>query len=385
MADLMSVAESVLGRARGGEDLEAYAIHNLGVTIEAGADGQVRHVERAETRGVGVRLIKGLRLGYASTSDLSAAALTRAVDRARDNALVTDRDRANRLPIPAPMSAVAAAGPSATADISSRAPASLDERIALTTRLARQVVALDPRVRAFDTAAYHDEQTEAAVASTRGVNAAFDRRWVQLTVDAIGEDRYGPVSDSAFRCAPDLDDIDVDLLARDAVGRTVRLLGSEATSSTGPAVLLDPTVVATLLSAVGRACSGGPMSSGRSPFAGSLLTSVAAPCVTLVDDGTLLTSPAASTHDDEGVPRRRTELISRGVLVAALHSTTTAVAIGDGASSTGNARRANYKVTPRAAPTTLLLAPTTSLDQIFADNPDAVYVQQLVGAGSGLN
>ena len=178
----------------------------------------------------------------------------------------------------------------------------------------------------------------------------------------------------------------MEALAAQAVQRTVRLLGPPAPVVRDLPVVLDRNVVATLLAAVGRGCTGGALASGRSPFARSDGAAVAAPCVTLLDDGTAVDAPLPPGRTTtRGSPRRRTELITAGRLAGALHSTSSALGAGRGARSTGNARRSSHKHAPRVAPTSLRLVPTTSRERCWPASGDAVYVQQLAGAGTGIS
>jgi PmbA protein len=374
MAELMDLASSVLTLATSGEDLEVYGVHTVATTVQAGDDAVIRRVDSAETRGLGVRVFRDERVGYASTSDLAPDAIAASVDRARANARASDPDPASRPPDAQP------AHDRSDAPLLA-ASTSLEAKITLVTRLVNAVSALDPRVRGIDTAEYADERREVVVVSTRGVRAQHERCRCELWVDALGEHPAGMATDTGYWSGLDAADADPEAVARDAVTRTVHLLGEPRPRTDGLPVLLDYVVVGELLAAVGRACTGGAIGSGRSPFAGRLGEPVGSEAVSLVDDGARFAGP----HDDEGTGRRPTRLISSGVLTGVLHSAATASAMGDGSTSTGNARRVTYKSAPRAAPAGLLLEPTTGPGQLVADVGDAVYLQQLSGAGSGIN
>lgn len=379
MTELPDLVASVLDHAMSDEEVEAYAVHRVSTTIQAGTDATIRHVERAETRGLGVRVIRDGRLGYASTSDLDSAAVRLTVERARTNATASDVDEAQQLPAPQASNVVEGLlHPSLGCT-------SLADKITVVEELSRRVVSLDRRVSALDTAEYHDEDKGVAVASTRGVQMVQQAGYIELWADALGEDEHGRSSDYAYQFARAPADCDLESLARTAVERTLRLLGPVSPYRPGLPVILDSAVVADLLVAVGKGLSGGPVSSRRTPFADKKGATVAARCVSLADDGRSLTSSAAATYDDEGVPRHRTQLIDDGVLVGEMHSTVTARATGSGGGSTGNARRATYKSVPRAAPTCLLLEPTVRGGQLMSGFDEAVYIQQLAGAGVGIN
>ena len=382
MTELADLVSGVLDHAIGQEEVEAYAVHSISTTIQADTDATIRQIGRAETRGIGIRVIRDGRLGYASTSDLDPVALRITVERARGNAAASDPDEAQELPAPLISQTFQASDGLLVPGFE---VVRLADKIGLVVDLARRVVSLDPRVSALDTAEYHDEQRTVAVASTRGVRVVHQVGYVELWVDALGEDQGARASDYAYQFRRSLASCQPEPLAARAVERTLRLLGPITPHRPGIPVVLDPHVVADLLTAVGKGLSGGPVSSGRTPFADQSGAVVAAACVNLADDGRSPTSSAAATFDDEGVSRRRTQLIDNGVLVGALHSTVTARAARSRAGSTGNARRASHKSVPRAAPTCLVLKPTTSLTNLMSDLAEVVYIQQLSGSSAGIN
>ncbi|CAN5500010.1 metalloprotease TldD [soil metagenome] len=379
MAELLDLASGILPLAAPGEELEAYAVHRTSTTVQAGTGGVVRDVGKAETRGVGVRLLARSRMGYASTADLSRAGLADAVVRSRQNAAAADPDEAVALPTPEPVIAAT----QLWNEVLSQLP--LEAKVGLATDIARRVTMIDPQIRSIDTAEYYDESVVTAVASTSGVRVEDRHGYVELSTDAIGESTDGSVADYSYWCGRDPGLIDIEWLAAEAVSRTIRLMCSSAKRLTGLPVVLDRAVVGSLLVAIGRACSGGPLSSGRSAFADLHGSLVGAASVNLMDDGRCPAAPAAALIDDEGVPRRSTTLIDDGVLVGALHTTTTARAIGGNARTTGNARRITHRSSPRAAPSALVLQPTCSLAQLLAAAGDATYLQQVTGSQSGIS
>lgn len=369
----LDLATTVLDLARKGEDLEVYLQHTTGTTVHSGAGGEIRRVDQSHVRGLAVRVFAECRVGFAASTDLRPDGVAAIAALARRNAAAGDVDPDNVPPEPEHPAAVPdLLHPSLTAF-------TLDDTLRLTAELARAVDATDDRV-GVDTVQWHHERVETAVASTRGVHVAHIRGHAELVVDTVGEDDFGRAAEYASWAGRNPYDVDVDALASQAVQRTLRLLGPRALAVDGLPVVLDPAVVADLLAVIGRACTGGVLLSGRSPFAGRRDERLATPTVRLIDDGTATASPTSAAYDGEGVPRRATVLVDGGVLVGALHSTATARATGDGARSTGNARRATHKAPPRVAPTNLTLAPTDSYG-----NPDAVHLQQLSGAGSGIS
>lgn len=368
MSDLLDVADAVLARAAGKEDIEVYGLHRVSTRVEADGDGEVRQVARSEVRGIGVRVVVGDRTGYASTTDLGDRGLAATLDAARSAARLAPADPRDRLPSPAPLPGTTMPGLPPADD--------LGTGMALARELARQARARDRRVRTVDTASWHEERTDVAVASTRGTRAGHGRRSVAVDVGVVSQDRHGPASGYGEWWGRRTADCDGRTVVEEAVDEAVALLGAPQKDPVGHLpVLLAPAVTDPLLAALGRSLTG-PALSGRGPFEADGDDLLAATVVTLVDDGLHPGTPTATPFDDEGLPRRTTELIRAGRLVGALHSSASAPPGGE---STGNARRGSHRSLPVVAPTTLRLLPAGDVR-----SPHAVVVRQLTGEGAGI-
>ena len=101
MDDLVTFADRVVSLALQDEQLEAFVSHAVTTTIQSDDRVGLRSLQHSEVRGLGVRVIRDEKMGYASTSDLSRAAITGAVRQARDNAAAAEADEAQVLPRPA--------------------------------------------------------------------------------------------------------------------------------------------------------------------------------------------------------------------------------------------------------------------------------------------
>ena len=97
MSDLRELARVVVGAATDGEQVEAYAEEERQTEVSAHR-GEVEGMTFAESRGVGVRVIRDGRLGYAWAADPSEDEARDAVARARANAALAEPDDSNGLP-----------------------------------------------------------------------------------------------------------------------------------------------------------------------------------------------------------------------------------------------------------------------------------------------
>jgi PmbA protein len=241
-------------------------------------------------------------------------------------------------------------------------------------------------VRGVESASYGDAAVEAAVANSLGVEASTRRTTASCSAFAMAGEGTLTQTGSGFSAGRSFAEVDPHEAARDAAERAVRLLGAAPIPSGRLPVVLDPLVTRSLLALLGGALSGEAMVKGRSLFVGRDGEAVAGPGITLVDDPTLAEAFGAATHDAEGVPTRRVELIAGGRFDAVLHNVHTAKRAGAGARTTGSAVRGGFKSPPGVGARALHLVPgPLGAEEILASIDHGLYVQSVSGLHSGTN
>ena len=115
-----------------------------------------------------------------------------------------------------------------------------------------------------------------------------------------------------------------------------------------------------------------------SAFAGLMGERVAAPGVTVIDDGTMPEERGSLTIDDEGTPTGTTTLIERGILKGYLHDKHNARPLG--ARPTGNGRRESYAHLPMPRMTnTYMLGGRHDPEAVIASVDKGIYARQFGG------
>lgn len=374
LADLCRVAVEA---ARGDEAVEAYAEESRRTEVTA-RKGEVEGLTFAESRGVGVRLIAGGRLGYAYAADPSPDEVRTAVAQARENARFATEDEFNALP------EAEAAEPLPELFRETQAAMPTDRKVTLALDLEKVAVTADPRVRKVDEAQYGDAVSRVALRSTTGIAAEYGRTDCWAVVVALAEEGEETQTGFSFRLARELGELEWFDVASEAASRAARMLGAVKPSTAKVPVVLDPFAGSSFLGVLAGALSAEAVQKGRSLFAPLVGQQVGSEAFTLVDDGRLLVGPGAEPFDAEGVPTRRTELIARGTLMGFLHNTYTAGR--GGTASTGNARRGGYRSAPGVGTTNLYLeAGREGPEEILARAQGGVLIQEVSGVHSGAN
>lgn len=376
MPDLGDLCRAAVEAAEAGEAVEAYAEESRRTEASA-LRGEVEGLEFSESRGVGVRVIREARLGYAWAADPDADDIREIVRRARENSALAAADEHNVLPEPASWTPI----PELFREASAAVPTEEKTRLALA--LEARAISRDPRVTKIDEAQVGDAVSRVAIASTTGVAAEYRRTdaWcLAVTLAVEGDETQTGFS---YRIARGLDELDWEAVADEAVERGGRMLGAAKPATARVPVVLDQFAAMSFLGVLAGGLSADAVQKGRSLFAELVGEGVGSDLFTLVDDGTTIEGPGAAPFDDEGVPSGRTELFTKGVLNGFLHNAYTAHK--GGAASTGNGKR-GYRSPPGVGTSNFYLdAGETSRDELLRRAEGGVLIQDVSGVHSGAN
>ena len=379
MSDLRELARVVVGAATDGEQVEAYAEEERQTEVSAHR-GEVEGMTFAESRGVGVRVFRDGRLGYAWAADPSDDEARDAVARARANAALAEPDASNGLPAATDVEPMPELFREASAAVS------VDDKVAMALELERYTVSRDPRVTKLDLAQVGDAVSRVAIATSEGVDLEYARTdaWVVAVTLAVEGDETQ--TGFSFTISRGLDELAWQPIADEAVDRAVQMLGADKPATAKVPIVLDPFAASNFLGVLAGALNADNVLKGRSLFADMVGQQVGSTAFTLVDDGRRADGPGACPFDGEGVPSGRTELFTGGVLNGFLHSTYTARRAGGGQRSTGNAKRGGYKSTPGVGTSNFYVeAGDRSFDALLADAAGGVLIMDVSGVHSGAN
>jgi len=372
---LSRVLGSALERRVDGADLFfEYGVQDS-VALE---EGIVKSGDRHVEQGVGVRVVAGERQGYAHSDDITVESLELAAATAR-----TISEGSG----PAPPVAVRPAPPGR--DLYPVATAPTDVPVAHKVRLLEEIDryarARDPRVVQV-MASVVAQQRHVLVATHDGASVGDLRPLVRLNVQVIAQDAAGRRRELGYQGMGgryELERLLEPAAWRPLVDEAVRiaLLNLEAVPCPAGAmdVVLGPGWPGILLhEAIGHGLEGDFNRKKTSAFADRLGQRVAAPGVTVVDDGTLPGRRGSLNVDDEGTPSQRTVLIEDGVLVGYLQDRLNARLMG--VRPTGNGRRESYAHLPMPRMTnTFMLAGSDDPQEIVRSVSRGLYAVSFGG------
>ena len=377
MAELLDIADRVVGRAVAGEQIEVVVVHERETEVRA-YEGEVESLTVAESQGVGVRVVSDGRQGFAYTGTLDEAAVAEALAEARDNLTFATPDEFCGVAEPDGVEpAVLDLHRAALADHPT------DAKVAMALDLERLTREADGRIAGVESAEYADSVTETAVATSTGIRACSRETGCFVSSYALAEQDGETQTGFGFSLGREPGDLDIARAATEAADRATRMLGAVKPASGRFTVVLDPWVSAQFLGIVGGTLSGEMVQKGRALFVDRLGDDVASSVVTLVDDPTDAAAFSATATDGEGLATRRNVLIDGGRLDRFVHNSQTARRAGT--VSTGSAVR-GYASTPGVGvqAVSLLPGPRRPAD-LIAGIDDGILVQGVSGLHSGVN
>ncbi len=361
-----------LALSRGGTFADLYFEHETTSSLLL-EEGIIRTASAGVSSGLGVRVVAGERTGYAYTDDLSAPAMARAAETAAHIALGSKTlppERVSSVPFERRYAET------------SLGMLPLADRIALVERADRAARGFDPRVEKV-IVSLGEQTRRIRIANSLGVlvedvqplfsirvNVIASEKGVRREGSAGGGGRLGP---EFFQTKPP------EHIAREAARMAVTLLGAVPSPAGPMPVVLGPGWPGILLhEAVGHGLEGDFNRKRLSAFSGRIGERVAAPGVTVVDDGTIPDRRGSLNVDDEGNRPGRTVLIEDGILRGYLQDRLNAGLMG--AASTGNGRRESYASIPLPRMTnTFMLAGQDDPEEIVRSVQRGLYAKHFGG------
>ena len=372
-SDLNAVLAQITTRGVHEADLYLQATRAEGWSLE---EGIVKTGSFSIDVGVGVRAVSGERTAFAYCDDINRASLSDAANTVKAIAAAGQARRAkvatNRI----------ASGHALYAPIDPIGSLDSASKVQMLERIERAARAKDPRVVQVmaGLAAEHDV---VLVVRADGLLAADVRPLVRLSLTVIVEHngrREVGSSGGGGRQGLDLfDDAHLQQYVDEAVGAALTNLEARPAPAGEMTVVLGPGWPGVLLhEAVGHGLEGDFNRKGSSAFSGRVGQRVAAPGVTVLDDGTLPLRRGSLNIDDEGETSASTVLIEDGILRGYLQDRMNARLMG--VRPTGNARRESYAHVPMPRMTnTYMLAGQRDPAEILASVKRGLYASNFGG------
>jgi len=358
----------------GADEAEAFA-ENLKTTEVVLERAEIQN-ERVKTQsGIGIRIIKDKKLGFAFASKLAKDSIEEACRNAQSlaNVSIPNPDWVS-LPTPAKL-------PKSPAGIFDEEIASItgDEVLNVSMLAYDAAKGYDKRVD-IDDGKFSAIATEVAISNSHGVEAEEKTTLLEGYLVCVAKE-HGETSSMSieYDIASSLKDFSSETIGRLGAERALASLKPKPIQSFSGKVILDSDPAsAVLVQPIISSVNADNVQRGRSLWAEKLDKEVASQKLTITDDGLLPKGIGSSSFDSEGAPCQKTPVMMRGKLKNFLHNSFTANK--EKKKSTGNAYRDGYYVLPSISVSNLIIeAGNKRLEEIVSEVDKGIVVRRFSG------
>jgi TldD protein len=336
-------------------------------------DGRLKLADYSTSAGFGLRGVSGEMTGFSHANDISEGAIRRAAETLQ----LLDPAKGQPAPPPRQNNRHLYTGGNPL-DLVPFA-----KKVALCEKIDAAARARDPRV-AQVSATLAGSWSVVEIVRADGFVATDVRPLVRLSIAIVAEEngrresgsfgfggRY--LYDDLFDEARWNEGIDI------ALQQALTNLRAVPAPAGEMAVLLAPGWPGVLLhEAVGHGLEGDFNRKGTSAFSGKMGERVAAPGVTVVDDGTMANRRGSLSIDDEGTPTRENVLIEDGILKAYMQDRLNARLMG--VEPTGNGRRQSFAHPPMPRMTnTFMRGGKDDPEELLSRVKDGIFAKSFGG------
>jgi len=365
-------------KAKGFTDYEVLFLGSNGFSVRV-LGGEITEYKSTASQGVGFRGTFGGKMGYAASEKMDETVIGSMIENAAANAGIIEDEAVEKL----------YPGDDSYPEVNVYNPALDDvtaaDKIKWTMEMEAYAKGLDPRVKIADFCTIGNQENEMAMANSYGLDLSQKRNIASAVVVARVEENGITKSAYEYWSGRDFAELDYKALAKKAVDTAISYLGAQSIPTGAYPVAFDNNSAKDLFAVF----SGIFMAeNGQKGFSllnkDKLGTEIAAPHITLRDDGVCDLSLGSMSFDAEGVATQQKAIIENGVLKTLLYNLKAAEK--DGVKSTGNASKAGLGGVISTSCTNYYLVPSeTPFDEMIAGVEKGVLITDMAGLHSGVN
>jgi len=363
-------------KARGFADCELFYSGGTSFSVRV-LNGEINEYKNTASEGVGFRGTYEGKVGYSFSEHMAAEVVEPMLDNAAANAGIIEEAEVEKL----------YPGDEKYPEVDSFNPkldeVTADQKIEWALAMEKYAKSIDPRVKLADHCTLATSETSMSIANSYGLNLSQKRNMAMAFMIARVEENGITKSGYEYWNGRDFADFDYKKLAESAVKKAISYLGASSMESGDMPVVFDNNSVQSIFGVF----SGIFMAeNGQKGF--SLLTKdrlgeqIAAPFITLRDDGVCEKSLGSMAFDAEGVATRQKAIIENGVLKSLMYNTKSAAK--DGVKSTGNASKPGFGGAIGTSYTNFYLVPSEEAD-LTKKVTKGVFITEMAGLHSGVN
>ncbi len=359
----------------GADEAEAFIIRSKNNSVEL-ENNTIKLAHSTEDLGLGIRVLVNRKIGFSYTNKLDRNSIEKTVEKAISIAR-SGREDPHIRNLPAPSSNYPRVEGTYSIELARMGLSDLVERA---SRLL-DILTHDKRI-VVVWGSVATSTWNVAITNSNGVYQ-IDHG----TIAFIGAE---VVAREDTDVTPGISEIEASRVSFPAVEKLALRLKEKALSNlkpvkidegTLPVILTEYAINSLFTYTFIEAIKGDNVVRGKSPYKDKIGSNIASDKVTITDDGLLRNGLYTSIFDGEGVPRRKTIIVEKGILKNFIYDHYWGTRANK--ESTGNASRSDYTSMPRIAPSNLVVTPGTySKNELLKETNKGLLIDGFQGAHS---
>ncbi|MCP4724977.1 MAG: TldD/PmbA family protein, partial [bacterium] len=374
--EFFEISRNIIKRAvnKGADHADVFLQWGMNTEVQVRLT-DIEAIKQSSSKGLGLRIIKNNRLGFASTTDLSIDSLNVLLDKAFELSEVSGEDSCVGLPDGQDRR-------SADLNILDKTclRTDIDKKIVLAMDMENAALEYDERIKNSEGSTYRDSISGTILENSLGFSEVYYRSIYSMICQPVvqsGDERrvnYWYSSASHFNELEKPEQI-----GQTAASRAIRMLGAKKIKTTKMPIIFDPIVASGFLGTIMGCVNGELKYKKETCFCDKLGKKIGQDDITIYDNGTMEKGPGSRPFDGEGVVCGNKTIVEKGVLNSFLYDTYSAKK--DGTVSTGNGFR-SYQSLPKVSGTNFYLENgKESPESIIKGVDKGLYITGLIGFG----
>ncbi|MEW6556466.1 MAG: TldD/PmbA family protein [Elusimicrobiota bacterium] len=344
------------------------------------SEGKLEDCYNTVSQGIGLRIIKNSRTGFAYTNNFSDSVIDDLVLLAEQNRELMPEDEYNTIASPTKINT--------ELDISDETfrKIPIDKKINILKNMERFALS-NKKIRSIAKAGYSESSGETYIVNSNRVAYISRGTFFSYGISCVASDgsegrgkegECGEIQVGGESTIKRIfNDIDFETTTSQAVRNAVDLLGAKRIKTGSYPVIFNQNVGCDFLGLFSASFSAFAVQKNVSLLKERINQKVCSEKLSIIDDGTLTNGVATSSFDDDGIPTQKTIIIENGVLKNYIHNLYTAKK--DNTKSTGNASRGYSGLSVPEATNLYIQQSETILDSLLKKMGRGLYITETMG------
>ena len=372
---LKNTLVSALSEA-GLNEYEIYYMSDESVSVST-LNKEVNSFASSISGGLCLRVAVDGKMGYASTELMTEAEMRLLPERAKANALATEK--------PDTVGIFEGSENYEELRLEKVELMAAEDLKTYAVKTGEALFAKNPSVKEGTSSQAIAAGTSIRLVNSHGVDLYLDCGVNALIGEAVVEVSGESQSDYSFKNI-DKDSVEgaIDEVSEEAVSEALSKIGAASVDSGKYSVVINGNQMRSLLSVFSSAFSAKAALDGMSRLKGQEGEKIAAELVTITDDPQREGNTIGTNFDAEGVATHRKAVVESGVLKTLLHNRETALAMGK--ETTANASKGGYSSPIGIRPYSFAIEPgDKSREELFALVGNGIFITEINGLHAGAN